>query len=59
MEMRFLQKIVGKTTRDKIRNETIRRNLGVPPLQIKIEESQLRWEGHVLRRGRTNSTESF
>jgi hypothetical protein len=37
--------------RDKIRNETIRRNLGVPPLRIKIEESQLRWGRHVLRMG--------
>jgi hypothetical protein len=51
MKMRFLRKVVGKTRRDKIRNETIRRNLGVPPLQIEIEESQLRWEGHVLRMG--------
>jgi hypothetical protein len=32
MEMRFLGKVEGKTRRDKIRNETIRRNLGVPPL---------------------------
>jgi hypothetical protein len=32
-------------------NETIRRNLGVPPLQIEIEESHLRWAGHVLRMG--------
>jgi hypothetical protein len=51
MEMRFLWKVVGKTRCNKIRNETIRRNLGVPPLQIEIEESQLRWAGHVLRMG--------
>jgi hypothetical protein len=51
MEMRFLQKVAGKTRCNKIRNETIRRNLGVPPLQIEIEESQLRWAGHVLRIG--------
>jgi hypothetical protein len=51
MEMRFLRKVVGKIRRDKIRNERTRRNLGVPPLQIKIEESQLRWAGHVLRMG--------
>jgi hypothetical protein len=51
MEMRFLQKVVGKTRCDKIRNERIRRNLGVPPLQIKIEESQLKWAGHILRMG--------
>jgi hypothetical protein len=36
---------------DKIRNETIRRNLGVPPLQIEIEESRLRWAGHVSKMG--------
>jgi hypothetical protein len=52
MEMRFLRKVIGKTRRDKIRNETIRKNLGVPPLQIEIEESQLRWAGHVLRMGK-------
>jgi hypothetical protein len=51
IEMRFLRKVVGKTRRDKIRNETIRRILGVPPLQTEIEESQLRWAGHVLRMG--------
>jgi hypothetical protein len=43
--------ITNDTRRDKIRNETIRRNLGVPPLRIKIEESQLRLAGHVLRMG--------
>jgi hypothetical protein len=48
--MWFLRKVVGKT-RYKIRNETTRRNLGVPPLQIEIEESRLRWAGHVLRMG--------
>jgi hypothetical protein len=51
MEVRFLRKVVGKTRCHKIRNETIRRNLGVPPLQIKIEESQLRWAEHVLMMG--------
>jgi hypothetical protein len=51
MEMRFLRKDVGKSRRDKIRNETIRRNLGVSPLQTEIEELQLRWAGHVLRMG--------
>jgi hypothetical protein len=53
--MRFLRKVVGKTRRKKIRNETIRRNLGVSPLQIEIEieESQLRWAGHVVRMGET------
>jgi hypothetical protein len=43
--------LVTRLARDKIRNETIRRNLGVPPLQMEIEESQLRWAGHVLRMG--------
>jgi hypothetical protein len=51
MEIRFLRKVVGKARRDKIRNETIRRNLGVPPLQVEIEESQSRWAGHVVRMG--------
>jgi hypothetical protein len=53
MEMRFLRKVVGKTRCDKIRNETIRRNLGVSPLQTEIEERKVEgpWED-LDRRGR-------
>jgi len=48
MEMRYLRRIEGKTWRDKVRNQTIRLGLGAMPLQS-IEESQLRWFGHVCR----------
>jgi hypothetical protein len=34
---------------DKKRNEMIRMNLGTQPLQIKMEQVQLRWFGHLNR----------
>jgi hypothetical protein len=46
MEMRYRRR-EGKTRRDKDRNQTIRLGLGAMPLQSTIEESQLRWFGHV------------
>jgi hypothetical protein len=48
MEMRYLRRLEGKTSRDKVRNQTIRLSLGAVMLQS-IEESQLRWFGRVCR----------
>jgi len=48
-EMRFLRKIAGKRRIDKIRNEEIRKQVGVSELRNKLESSQLRWYGHVVR----------
>src|SRR5699024_6250922 len=48
-EMRFLRRIVGVTRMDRIRNVDIRTALGVEPLLLSVEKSQMRWYGHVLR----------
>ncbi|KAL1447116.1 hypothetical protein WDU94_005460 [Cyamophila willieti] len=48
-EMRFLRSMIGKTRRDRIRNEIIRSRVGVDKLQDRIETSRLKWYGHVKR----------
>ncbi len=48
-EMRVLRRIYGVTRLDRVRNTVIRGNLKVEALLLRIERSQLRWLGHVLR----------
>ena len=48
-EMKALRLIKGITRRDKIRNEDIRRELGVESILDFVERGQLRWFGHVKR----------
>ena len=48
-EMRFLRRVAGVKRIDRIRNSVIRESLNVESLLLKIERSQLRWFGHVLR----------
>jgi hypothetical protein len=49
MEMKFLREIIGKTRRDRIRNDDIREQLKVDNIKIDIEKNRLRWYGHVMR----------
>lgn len=39
------------TLRDRIRNENIRKGLGIANIVEKMKENCLRWIGHVQRRG--------
>ena len=47
-EMKFL-KIVGKTRRDKWRNNRIREILNQEPILNYIERRSIQWYGHVVR----------
>ncbi|XP_070008736.1 uncharacterized protein [Nicotiana sylvestris] len=40
----------GHTRIDKIRNEDIRRKVGVAPVDDKMREARLKWFGHMQRR---------
>ena len=48
-EMRFLRAVKGVSLLDRMYSTDIRESLEVEPLLLKIERSQLRWYGHVLR----------
>ena len=48
-EMKPIRVILGKTIRDRIRNEEFRRRLKVMSLETRIEQAKLRWLGHVQR----------
>ena len=49
VKMDFLRKVAGVSLRDRVRSSAIREGLGVEPLLICIERSQLRWFGHLVR----------
>jgi glucose/arabinose dehydrogenase len=49
-EMRMLRWTLGKTRRDRIRNDTIREMAGVIEISRKVQEGRLQWFGHVMRR---------
>ena len=51
-EMRILRWICGKTRKDKVRNEDIRGQVGIAPIEDKLRENRLRWFGHIERRSR-------
>ncbi|VDP28828.1 unnamed protein product [Soboliphyme baturini] len=47
--MGFHKRFVGLTRLEMVRNSDIRKSLGIQPLHLQIEKSQLQWLGHVLR----------
>lgn len=51
VEMRYLRRVLGKTRRDRWRNERVREELKVRPVKQVLEERQLKWFGHVCRMG--------
>uniref|UniRef100_A0A8C6KHS8 Reverse transcriptase domain-containing protein n=1 Tax=Nothobranchius furzeri TaxID=105023 RepID=A0A8C6KHS8_NOTFU len=48
-KMSFLQRVAGLSLRDRVRSSVIREGLGVDPLLLHIERSQLRWLGHLVK----------
>ena len=48
-EMGFLRRVSGLSLRDRVRSSVIREGLGVEPLLLLIEKSQMRWLGHLVR----------
>jgi hypothetical protein len=49
MEMKFPREILGKTRREKIKNDDIREQLKVDDIINDIERNRLQWYGHVMR----------
>ena len=49
-EMRMLRWMSGVTKLYRIRNEIIRGTMKVGEISKKVQESRLKWYGHVLRR---------
>ena len=47
--MRPLRPMVGKTRRDRVKNEDIKKSIGVCSVLNKIDAGQLRWLGHLGR----------
>ena len=48
-KMGFLRRVSGLSLRDRMRSLVIRKGLGVEPLLLRIERSQMRWLGHLVR----------
>ncbi|PKA52703.1 ataxia telangiectasia mutated family protein [Apostasia shenzhenica] len=48
--MRMLRWMCGYTRKDRMRNEHIRKKVGVAPIEDKLREIRLRWFEHLNRR---------
>ncbi|TWW81643.1 hypothetical protein D4764_01G0014580 [Takifugu flavidus] len=48
-EMSFLRRVAGLSLRDRVRSSAIREELGVKPLLLCVERSQIRWLGHLVK----------
>uniref|UniRef100_A0A8C2ZC47 Reverse transcriptase domain-containing protein n=1 Tax=Cyclopterus lumpus TaxID=8103 RepID=A0A8C2ZC47_CYCLU len=48
-EMSFLRRVAGLSLRDRVRSSDIRGELGVESLLLRVQRSQLRWFGHLVR----------
>ena len=48
-EMKFLRSVKGQTILFKIKNEDIRKELQISPIDEKILERQQKWHEHMLR----------
>ena len=48
-EMVFFRRVAGFSLRDKVRSSAIWEGLGVEPLLLCVERSQLRWFRHLMR----------
>ena len=48
-EMKVLRSMLGKTRRDRVRNDWIRERVGVTPVLIRVDSARLRWWGHMER----------
>lgn len=48
-EMKVLRTVLGKTRRDRVRNEWVRERVGVVPVMNRIDSARLRWWGHIVR----------
>ena len=46
----------GKARKDRIKNETIRGNAKVTPINSVLTQKQMSWYGHVMRREDTHIT---
>ncbi|TWW73375.1 hypothetical protein D4764_15G0007690 [Takifugu flavidus] len=47
--MSFLLRVAGLSLRDRVRSSAIWEELGVEPLLLRVERSQMRWLGHLVR----------
>ncbi|TWW78306.1 hypothetical protein D4764_11G0004270 [Takifugu flavidus] len=48
-EMSFLRRVARLSLRDRVRSSAIREELGVESLLLRVERSQIRWLGHLVR----------